>query len=355
MNSNNTSLRWLEGLFPGYFALVMATGILSFSFDMMGQALLSQVLFGGAVLAWGILLFLSLWRLLWFPHAVRIDLLNIRRVFGFFTLVAATSIVGILFNQHGYIYASMLCWIIAFLTWSSLLYLSFSVLTFLAHEHSVNVVHGDWLTAIVGTQSLVLLGMVIAPHLGQYADYMLVEIHLLWMLGLVFYGIFITLFCYRIFFLSFKPEDTSPLLWVIMGAAAIAVNAGTGLLGTKMTLPYLLGLRPFIEGVVMMLWSWATWWIPLMAIFGIWKHLVRRYPIRYEPAQWSIVFPLGMYAVASARLGLAAQFPPLQWISYVMVWIAFAVWCLVLLGLFHSWFPRHAGVPVSADERGRAT
>lgn len=81
--------------------------------------------------------------------------------------------------------------------------------------------------SIVGTQSLVLLGAAIAPALGEYAGYMMVEVHMLWGLGLLFYGIFVTLFCYRIFFLALKPQDISPLLWVIMGAAAISANAGT--------------------------------------------------------------------------------------------------------------------------------
>lgn len=330
---DNTALRWLEGLPPGYFALVMATGILAFAFNMIGLPLLSGVFVGLTLLAWLVLVGLSMWRLLRFPRAVKIDLLNIRRVFAFFTLVASTSIVGILLNLHGYVWLAMGCWVLAFLVWTALLYLSFSVLTFLTHENSVNVVHGDWLTAIVGTQSLVLLGGAIAPHLGEYANYMLVEVHLLWMLGLVFYGIFVTLFCHRIFFQRFQPEDTSPLLWVIMGAAAIGTNAGTSLLNAPLDLPFLLALRPFIDGMVMLLWSFATWWIPLMVIFGVWKHGVRHYPLRYEPALWSMVFPLGMYAVASFRLGLAAEFPPLQWISYGMLWVAVAVWGVVLVGM----------------------
>jgi tellurite resistance protein TehA-like permease len=53
-----------------------------------------------------------------------------------------------------------------------------------------------------------------------------------------------------------------------------------------------------------------------------------------------MVFPLGMYAVASFRLGLAAEFPPLQWIALLIVWVGFAVWCLVLLGLVRTWW-RH--------------
>jgi tellurite resistance protein TehA-like permease len=329
-------LHWLESLFPGYFALVMATGIISIAFDRMGLPLLSDVLFWVTLIAWIGLIALSCWRIVRFPHAVRADLLSARRVFAFFTLVVATNILGILLNQHGYVRLALVCWMLAFLAWSLLLYLSFSVLTFLTHEHSVNVVHGDWLTSIIGTQSLVLLGALIAPQLGEYAGYMMVEIHMLWGLGLIFYGIFVTLFCYRIFFLNFKPEDTSPLLWVIMGAAAVGANAGTSLITSELNMPFLIALRPFVDGMALLLWAWATWWIPMLVIFGIWKHGIRRFPLRYEPVLWSMVFPLGMYAVASFRLGLAADFPPLQWISRGMVWVAFATWCLVMIGLLHQ-------------------
>ena len=150
--------------------------------------------------------------------------------------------------------------------------------------------------------------------------------------GARFYGIFVTLFCYRIFFLTLKPQDISPLLWVVMGAAAISANAGTTLITEDPLLPFLVAQRPFIDGVTLMMWAWATWWIPMLFIFGLWKHGVNRMPLRYEPVLWSFVFPLGMYAVASARLGLAAEFAPLHWISQLMIWVALAVWALVLAG-----------------------
>ena len=329
-------LQWLESLSPSNFAMVMATGIMSFAFDLTGQARLAGGLFGLTLLAWAVLIGLSAWRLVKFPQAVKADLLAIRRVFAFFTLVAATNVLGLLLLHYGYLYAAVACWVMAFVAWCLLLYLSFSVLVFLTHENSVNVVHGDWLTSIIGTHSLVLLGAGIAPHLGEYAGYMMIEIHLLWGLGLIFYALFVTLFCHRIFFMSFKPEDTSPLLWVIMGAAAIGANAGTSLILADTPMPFLVATRPFIDGVSMLLWAWATWWIPMLVIFGLWKHRVRRFPLQYETALWSMVFPLGMYAAVSYRFGAAADFPPLTWISGVMVWLAFVTWCLVLWGLLRS-------------------
>jgi tellurite resistance protein TehA-like permease len=323
----------LQVLHPNNFALVMATGIIAIGFRTLGFEVLAQVLAVFAVGAWVVLLLLSLMRVVRHAAAVRADLLNPRLVFSFFTLVAATDIVGLLALEHGQTAVAMGCWVLAFLAWCALLYLAFSVLTFLTHEHNVNIVHGGWLIAIVGTQSLVLLGARIAAELGDFGVYMMVETHMLWDLGLVFYGIFVTLFCYRIFFLTLRPQDVGPLLWVVMGAAAISANAGTTLISEDARLPFLAMQRPFIDGATMMLWAWATWWLPMLVIFGLWKHGANRLPVRYEPTMWSLVFPLGMYAVASARLGLAAEFPPLHWIAQIMIWVALAAWALVLVGL----------------------
>ncbi|HET9820231.1 MAG TPA: tellurite resistance/C4-dicarboxylate transporter family protein, partial [Burkholderiaceae bacterium] len=316
----------LRAMHPGNFALVMASGIIAVGLRMLGHEALAEALQAVAIAAWCVLVAMSALRWLRHPAAVHSDLRHPRMVFSYFTLVAATDIVGLLLLDQGHAMLAIACWAIAFLAWCTLLYLAFSVLTFLTHEHNVNIVHGGWLIAIVGTQSLVLLGARIAPELGDAAGYMFVEIHMLWDLGLVFYGIFVTLFCYRIFFLTLKPQDVGPLLWVVMGAAAISANAGTALLTADPRLPFLAAQRPFVEGVTMMIWAWGTWWIPMLVIFGLWKHGANRLPVRYEPTMWSMVFPLGMYTVASARLGLAADFAPLRWIAQGMIWVALAAW-----------------------------
>ena len=102
----------------------------------------------------------------------------------------------------------------------------------------------------------------------------------------------------------------NPLFWVVMGAAAIATNAGSTLILTEPDLPFLLAMRPFVNGTTLILWAWATWWIPLLAIFGVWRHVVRRYPLVYAPMYWSLVFPLGMYAVAHLPTLARLRLPP---------------------------------------------
>ena len=331
MLANNQSL---ESLHPGNFAMVMATGIIGIGLGNLHFDSLSIFFKGFAVLGWIVLLILSAIRLLRYYRSVFIDLTAPRMVFAYFTLVAATNIVGLIMHDYGFIYLSLACWTFAFIVWCLVLYTAFSVLTFLSHEHNVNIMHGGWLITIVGTQSLVLLGTLIAPDLGEYAHFMMVEVHMLWGLGLALYGIFVALFCYRIFFLTLKPRDLSPLLWVVMGAAAISANAGTSLFWSDDQLPFLAAQKPFIDGVTLMIWSWATWWIPLLFLFGVWKHVIRKIPFEYEPGLWSMVFPLGMYTVASERLGHAAEFPPMIWIAQLMIWVAVVVWVMVMSGMF---------------------
>lgn len=331
-----TKINWLKNLYPGYFAMTMATGIISIALKQKEYSTLSEILFIYALFIWCIMTILYTWRLLKFPHAVFENLMNPKTTFIFFTFVAATDICGILLFQHGFELIALIAWFIAFIYWSILMYFGFASLCFAHEDREVNVVHGGWLILIVGTQSLVLLGAKVAPTMGEYASYMMMEIHMLWALGMIFYAIFVTLFCYRIFFFNMKPEDYSPLMWVIMGAAAISANAGSNLLLSDPILPLLVNLHHVIELISIMLWTWATWWIPLLVMIGLWKHFYRKIPLNYEPSMWSIIFPLGMYTVASYNLGVSIDFKPLVYLSSFMLWVAVLAWLSLMFFLLLS-------------------
>src|SRR5689334_6303609 len=53
-------------------------------------------------------------------------------------------------------------------------------------------------------------------------------------------------------------------------------------------------------------WAFGTWWIPLLVVLGLWRHVRQHGPLSYEPTLWSVVFPLGMYSVATLSFGKAA-------------------------------------------------
>lgn len=328
--------RQIRELYPGYFALVMATGIVSNAALFLGHRGVSNLLLAVNLVAFPLLLSALTVRIARFPRELWADLRNPKLVFSFFTIVAACDVLGVQFTLRGEVEPAIALWLFALAAWIVLGYVSFSVLTFVNTGSGADVVHGGWLIAIVGTESLVLLGAPLAPHFGAATPLTFVTIHALWGIGIVFYGIFVTLFSYRLFFLRVLPADITPLFWVVMGAAAIAANAGSTLILTDPHMPFLLDLRPFVDGATLILWAWASWWIPLLLIFGVWKYLVRKEPLSYHPMFWSMVFPLGMYTVATYRLSLAADFPPLQWVPRVMLWVALAAWAITMAGALAS-------------------
>ena len=76
----------------------------------------------------------------------------------------------------------------------------------------------------------------------------------------------------------------TPPYWINMGAVAITTLAGSSLLLQSDRWSFLVMLRPFLAGFTLFFWATATWWIPLLVILGVWRHLVRRFPLRYDPS-----------------------------------------------------------------------
>src|SRR5262249_41245374 len=93
---------------------------------------------------------------------------------------------------------------------------------------------------------------------------------------------------------------------------------------------------PFVKGLTLMFWATATWWIPMLVILGIWRHIYSRFPLRYDPLYWGAVFPLGMYTVCTFRLAQAINAPSLLVIPRVFVFVAIGAWSLTMIGLVRT-------------------
>lgn len=318
---------------PACFALVMATGIVSNAFFLLGHRLPSDALLVINLVAYPWLCLLTAWRALGSRGSLLHDLTSPFAVFSFFTFVAASDVLGLGLALRGFNSPALVLWLVAGASWAALIYLGFGVLMFRNSAQEADVAAGGWLNAIVATQSLVVLGARAAlPAVGDSAA-LTMMIYALWTIGLGLYGIYATLFCQRLLFHELKPADVGPLLWVVMGAAAISANAGATLAGGEGHPAFFQSVQPFVAALTLAMWAWATWWIPLLVLLGLWKHRIRGVPIVYAPVMWSIVFPLGMYAVTSWRLSGLAALPALASWSAVMGWIALAAWCATAAGL----------------------
>lgn len=88
------AMNWLKELSPSYFAMSMATGIVSIGCQVLGLRPLAVALFAVDVAAYLALWVLSLLRVALFPRSMLADLASHQRGIGFLTVVAATGVLG---------------------------------------------------------------------------------------------------------------------------------------------------------------------------------------------------------------------------------------------------------------------
>ncbi len=117
-----------------------------------------------------------------------------------------------------------------------------------------------------------------------------------------------------------------------MGAAAITTLAGARI-AEMASAPMVTATRGLVAGMSVAFWSFATWLIPVLVAAGWWRHRVHRVPLTYQATLWSVVFPLGMYAVAGIYLGQAVALPVVGWIGSVELWFALAAWLLTFAAM----------------------
>ena len=83
-------------------------------------------------------------------------------------------------------------------------------------------------------------------------------------------------------------------------------------------------------------WAVATWWIPLLLILMIWRHVIMRFPLRYEAQYWSMAFPLAMYTTGTLRLANALRIEFLETLSHYFLWIAAVIWLVTFGGMIRA-------------------
>ena len=90
---------FVADFFPGYFGLVMATGIVSIALRSAEWYLFSNLLFGINVVSFCVLWGITILRLTRYRVAFVRDLTHHARGVTFLTMVAATSVLGVQFAQ----------------------------------------------------------------------------------------------------------------------------------------------------------------------------------------------------------------------------------------------------------------
>jgi tellurite resistance protein TehA-like permease len=325
---------WLRDFFPGYFALVMATGIVAVAARLLRYEALAWGLFWIALPAYPLLWLIQLARLALFPRLVIADLVSHERGPAFLTIVAATGVLGTQFDAFGTLRALVpaLFWLSAGL-WALLVYGFLSAVTVRVSkpdlEHGLN---GAWLLIVVATESLAVLSALWAQA-SETPPALVFTSLALYLLGSMLYVLLAALIFFRWIFRPMHAAEMGAPWWINMGAVAIATLAGAQLMALRPLSPELAPLLQFVATFTVLLWSTSTFWIPLLVILFIWKEM-QRGPHGYDPGLWSAVFPLGMYAVATHDYAQVARLPFLEPLAGVLFWIGLFAWALTFIGMW---------------------
>ena len=327
--------RALATLDPGYFAWVMGSGIVSVGTALLGYATLSRVVLGVTIVAFVVLVLAYGARAVFFPASFRQSLRDPKTAMAFFTVVAGTDVLAARIAMSGHPLPTLVLGAAAALVWLLLTYgLPFSIIVG-ASRAVLGEINGTWLIWVVGTQSLSIVASAAAAAArpGALRSQLPAVAVSFWGVGVMLYIMLIVAIFLRLLLVEVTEVEMGPAYWIAMGATAITTRAAAGILvlhGPSAG-PLVAGLRPFVLGFSFVLWAFGTWWIPLLVLFGLWRYVVRGYSRAYEPRLWSVVFPLGMYTVASYSLGRAAHLGFLVAVARAWVWVGVAAWAVVSL------------------------
>ncbi len=314
--------------------MVMATGIVAIAAHLLGMDLPVDGLTVLNVAAYAILWVMTVARLAYFPRDFLADMLDHNRGVGFFTIVAGTAVLGsqmLLFHHDG---VAVALWVLSLFLWLVFTYAIFVGFTVGENKPALaDGINGGWLIAVVATQAVAELGTLLLSDFATHQQGVLFLCLSLWLCGGMLYIWMISLIFYRYTFFQFSPSDLMPPYWINMGAMAISTLAGAALIQNASRAAFLDAIVPFLKGFTVFFWATATWWIPMLLLLGIWRHVIKKFKLAYDPLYWGAVFPLGMYTACTFRLSEVIHIPFILWIPQCFIYVALVAWLATFVGL----------------------
>ena len=206
---------------------------------------------------------------------------------------------------------------------------------FTRQEHSIDQMTAVWLLPVVAAEVAAASGGLLAPHLADAHSQlvMLVTSYVLWAFSLPVAFSILTILMLRMAlhklphesmaassWLALGPIGTGALGLLLLGANSPAIFAANGFAGIG-EVANGMGL---IAGVA--LWGFGLWWI-VMAILI--THRYYRDGIPFNLGWWGFTFPLGVYSLATLRLGNVLHLTFFEIAGCALVALLVMMWLIV--------------------------
>lgn len=331
---------------PNWFAATMGTGILAIALSQFGKDVPALMAVAEGLWLFNIglfALFTGLYAARWifffdgarriFGHSV------VSMFFGCIPMGLATIINGFLifgvarWGDAAVGIAHALWWIDVAL--SIVCGIAIPYMMFTRQEHSIEQMTAVWLLPVVACEVAAVSGGLLIPHLTEASlrlDVLVVS-YVLWSLSVPLAMSMLVVLLLRMALHNLPHVSMATTSWLALGPI------GTGALGMLVlghAAPEILaasGLGQFgqiAEGVGLvaglLLWGYGLWWLA-MALLITFRYLREGLP--FNLGWWGYTFPLGVYAVATLRLGSVLPIPAIHGFGVVLVAALACLWLIV--------------------------
>jgi C4-dicarboxylate transporter/malic acid transport protein len=343
---------------PNWFAAIMGTGILSLALPQVPGAgstlrLIGEGLwlFNSFMLVLFSVIYTARWIMFW-DEAKRIFSHNVVSLFiGTIPMGLATVINGILFfglprwGGDMIILAEVLWWIDVAMAIGCGVVIPFFMFT--RQAHGLDKMTAIWLLPIVAAEVAAVSGGLLAPHLADANAqfFTLITSYVLWAYSVPLAFAILTILFLRMAlhklppdsmaassWLSLGPIGTGALGMIVLGADAPAIFSAQGMAS----------IGTVAEGVGtvagILLWGVGLWWLLLAMLITI-RYF--RAGVPFNLGWWGYTFPLGVYTVATLKLGVLLKITAFSNFGTALVIALAAMWVLVAARTIHGGWKGH--------------
>lgn len=336
-----TALNLIRNFTPNWFAASMGTGILAICLGQFHQIAILKPIAEGLWIANIILfsIFATAYAARWivFPKEARLifDHEVMSMFLGCIPMGLATIVNGFvlfgpgLIGDTALIVAHYLWWLDVALSVAIGIGVPFAMFT--RQAHSVEQMTAVWLLPVVASEVAAVSGGLILPHLPATAQMdVLFTSLILWALSVpLALGILVILFL-RMVLHKLPHAGMAASSWLSLGPI------GTGALGLfvfAQVIPSVLkaqSFAAFADGIAgacaiagILLWAYGLWWMATAALVTI-RYL--RDGFAFNLGWWGYTFPIGVYALATLRLGTMFPVPMISDLGTVLVIVLVIMW-----------------------------